>query len=76
MQCLHPSAYLFLHMFLHRICTIAMKEGLSCIWQASLDEAKETLLCYYVGQWKCESSGGTGSKPATVIAPGQNTDAH
>ena len=53
-----------------------MKEGLSCIWQASLDEAKETLLCYYVGQWKCKSSGGTGSKPATVIAAGQNTDAH
>ncbi len=53
-----------------------MKEDLSCVWQANLDERKQTLLCCYVGKWKCESSGGTGSKPAAVIAAGQNTDAH
>ncbi len=65
-----------LRMYLHRICTRATRQDLSWVWQASLDESEQTLLCSYVGQWKCEPSGGTGSKPAAVIAAGQNNVAH
>lgn len=63
------------HVLAPHLRTRAMRQDLACFWQASLDESKQILLCCYVGQWKCKSSGGTGSKPAAVIAAGQNTDA-